>query len=285
MTNAVIFALLSLCFAGLNDVMYKRYSMKDRSRGVLVFGIGLVWVLLQSLTLLVKGGIPQTDATTLVYGVLAGVVLTISNLLLIESVTHIEISVGSTIYRLNTIGVALLSVLFLHEDFGLMKAAGIGSGVLAVLLLLHRSRESSDSQNHGLFIALVILAALLRAIYGVLSKAGLNRGADADTMLLIAASSWVIGGALYARLREGRFRLTGKKAAYALLCGLLVFLIVNFLIAAVARGEASVVIPIANLSFVATLLFSIVLGMERLSVKKMVAVGCAIVSIGLLSLR
>src|ERR1035437_1391734 len=245
MTNAVIFALLSLCFAGLNDLMYKRYSMKDRSRGVLVFGIGLVWVLMQSLTLLVKGGIPQTDATTLVYGVLAGVVLTISILLLIESVTHIEISVGSTIYRLNTIGVALLSVLFLHEDFGLMKAAGIGSGVLAVLLLLHRSRESSDSQNHGLVIALVILAALLRAIYGVLSKAGLNRGADADTMLLIAASSWVIGGALYARLREGRFRLTGKKAAYALLCGLLVFLIVNFLIAAVARGEASVVIPIA----------------------------------------
>lgn len=85
MTNAVIFALLSLCFAGLNDVMYKRYSMKDRSRGMMVFGIGLVWLLLQSLTLLVKGGIPQTDAATLVYGVLAGVILTISNLLLIEA--------------------------------------------------------------------------------------------------------------------------------------------------------------------------------------------------------
>jgi len=47
MTNAVIFALLSLCFAGLNDVAFKRYSAKDRSRGMLVFGIGLVWALLQ----------------------------------------------------------------------------------------------------------------------------------------------------------------------------------------------------------------------------------------------
>jgi drug/metabolite transporter (DMT)-like permease len=251
---------------------------------MLVFGIGLVWVLLQCFTLLWKGAIPHTDATTLIYGLLAGAILTLSNILLIESLTHIEVSLGSTIYRLNTVGVALLSFLFLHEDFRLMKLVGIGSGVLAVLLLAHQSRESTDGRSHGLFLGIVIIASLLRAIYGVISKAGLNHGADAETMLLIAAGSWVIGGFLYARLREGRFRITGKKAAYALISGLLVYLIVNFLIAAVARGEASVVIPIANLSFVAALLISVVLGMERLSAKKLIAVGCAIVSIWLLSL-
>ena len=36
--------------------------------------------------------------------------------------------------------------------------------------------------------------------------------ADADIMLLMAALSWVIGGTLYARLREHRFQITGKKA-------------------------------------------------------------------------
>ena len=190
---------------------------------------------------------------------------------------------GSTIYRLNTIGVVLLSFLFLHEDFQLIKAAGIGAGVLAVLLLTHQSRKSTASQSHGIFLGMVILASLLRAIYGVITKAGLNHGADADTMLLIAAGSWVIGGALYAKLREGRIRITGKKAAYALISGLFVYLIVNFLIAAVARGEASVVIPIANLSFVAALLISAILGMERLTARKFVAIGCAIVSIWLLA--
>jgi uncharacterized membrane protein len=118
----------------------------------------------------------------------------------------------------------------------------------------------------------------------VLSKAGLNRGADADTMMLMAAATWVAGGALYARLREGRFRLTRKKALYALVSGLLVYLIVSFLIAAIARGEASVVIPIANLSFVAALLLSVALGMEPLNGRKVFAVGCAVASVGLLSL-
>jgi uncharacterized membrane protein len=73
--------------------------------------------------------------------------------------------------------------------------------------------------------------------------------------------------------------------AYACVSGLLVFLIVNFLIAAIARGEASVVIPIANLSFVAAMLISVALGMEHLSGRKITAIGCAMAAIGLLSLR
>jgi drug/metabolite transporter (DMT)-like permease len=285
MTSAVAFALLSLCFAGFNDVVFKRYSAKERSRGILVLGIGLVWLLLQTLAILGKGVMPKTDPTTLAYGLLAGAFLAVSNILLIESLTHIEVSLGSTIYRLNTIGVVLLSVLFLREGLGATKAAGIGIGVLAVLLLVHRSSEMASTRGRGLFVGMVILASLLRAAYGVLSKAGLNRGADADTMLLMAASSWVVGGALYALLREGRFHVTGKKVAYACVSGLLVFLIVNFLLAAVARGEASVVIPIANLSFVAAMLISVALGMERLSGSKITAIGCAMAAIGLLSLR
>lgn len=284
MTHAVIFALLSLCFAGLNDVVFKRYSIKERSRGMLVLGIGLVWALLQSFTFLWQGATPQTDATTLSYGLLAGAVLVVSNLLLIEGLAHIEVSLGSTIYRLNTIGVVLLSFLFLQEDFHLMKAVGIGSGVIAVLLLAQQSSKTTNAQRHGHLLGMVLLAAVLRAVYGVISKAGLNHGADADSMLLMAALSWVLGGALYARLREHRFQITGKKAVYALGSGVLVYLIVNFLIAAVARGQASVVIPIANLSFVAALLISVLLGMERLTARKLIAVGCAIASIGLLSL-
>jgi len=284
MTHAIAFALLSLGFAGLNDVVFKRYAAKERSRGMLVLGIGLVWLLLQFFAVLGKGHLPATDSTTLVYGALAGAVLAASNILLIESLTHVEVSLGSTIYRLNTIGVAALSVLFLDESLAATKAAGIALGVLAVLTLLHRPHGTAAAGHGALFVWLAILASLLRAVYGVLTKAGLNRGADADTLLLIAAVSWVIGGALYALLREGRVRVTGKKAAYALLSGVLVFLIVNFLIAAVARGEASVVIPIANLSFVAALLVSVMLGMERLTARKVAAVGFAMAAIGLLAL-
>ncbi|MCU7873125.1 MAG: DMT family transporter [Candidatus Thiodiazotropha sp. (ex Lucinoma borealis)] len=284
MTSAIVFALLSLLFAGLNDVVFKRYSSKDRSRGIIVFGIGVVWLLLQSLTIILDDGRFLPDTVTLGYGLTAGIILALSNILLIEGLTQTDVSVGSTIYRLNTIGVVLLSVVFLQEPLGWLKMAGISSGVLAVLLLMHQSHAVDMGRMVTLYVWLVVLASLLRAIYGVISKVGLNQGADTDSMLLVAAFCWVIGGALYALLREGRFRLTRKKTAYALVSGLLVYLIVNFLLAAIARGEASVVIPIANLSFIAALLISVVLGMERLSVKKITAVLCAIGSIWLLAL-
>jgi len=283
MSAAVYFALLSLSFAGLNDVIFKRYSAKERSRGALVFGIGLVWLLLQILTLLGKGSTPRVDSITLLSGASAGAVLALSNILLIESLAHIQVSLGSMIYRLNTVAVALLAVLFLGEAFTPTKVAGIGIAVLAVLLMVQRSPVAAGAASRSVFVWLAVLASLMRAVYGVISKAGLNCGADAETMLLLGAASWLVGGFLYARFREGRFRFTGKKAAYAILSGVLVYLIVNFLIAAVARGEASVVIPIANLSFLAAMLISVLLGMERLSVRKIIAVACAVMAIQLLS--
>ncbi len=284
MEIAIIYALLSLCFAGMNDVVFKRYSMKDRARGTVVFGIGLVWALLQGLTLWGKGNAVYTDATTISYGLLAGAILALSNLLLIEGLTHIEISLGSTIYRLNTIGVVLLSVLFLHEELGLLQVMGISSGVIAVLILLPRPEKRTEDPLQRGFIWLVVIASMLRSIYGVISKAGLNQGADADTMLLIAALCWIVGGFLYARFREGRFLMTWKKAIYSFISGILVYLIVYFLVAGIMRGQASIVIPIANLSFVAALAISVVMGMERLSIKKLTAIGCAVGSIWLLTL-
>ena len=284
MQASIIFALLSLCFAGVNDVVFKRYAVKDRSRGAVVFGIGVVWALLQAFTLWGKDVALQTDVTTMGYGLVAGAILALSNLLLIEGLAHIEVSLGAMIYRLNTIGVVLLSVLLLQEELGILQLTGIGCGIVAVLLLAHRPEKATGNQIQGWFIWLVVVASILRAIYAVVSKAGLNQGADADTMLLIAACCWIVGGYSYARLREGRFRITPKKAVYSLISGVLVYLIVYFLIAAMMRGQASVVIPIANLSFVAALMISVAMGMERLSIKKLAAVTCAVASIWLLSL-
>ena len=283
MHTAILYALLSLFFAGINDLVFKRYSVRDRSRGMLIFGIGLVWALLQGVLMQARHTGFQIDAASLGYGLAAGVALTLSNLLLIEGLTHVEVSLGSTIYRLNTIGVVILSVLFLHEGLGPIKGLGITCGIVAILLLARHPPGGIDRQLHRLFVWLVIAASLLRALYGVITKAALNQGADADSLMLIAALCWVVGGAAYARFREGRFGMSRKKAAYALVSGLLVTLIVNFLVEAVARGEASVVIPVANLSFVAALLLSVAIGWERLTLKKVGAVGAAVVSIWLLA--
>jgi len=55
MQSGVLFAVLSLVFAGLNDVVFKRYSSKVRSRGIYIFGTGIVWTFLQTIAFVIKG--------------------------------------------------------------------------------------------------------------------------------------------------------------------------------------------------------------------------------------
>lgn len=282
-SGAIGFALLSLLFSGAIDVIYKRYSRKERSRGMFLLGMGLVWGLLQYATLEFRGQALSLDPYTLGFGVAAGLMVTLSNLLFIESFTHLDVSLGSTIYRLNTIGVVILSFLFLGEDLGSLKLLGLAFGVVAALLLYHHRHDVADPTAMNLFVWIVVLASLMRAGFGVTTKGGLAHGANGPTMMLIAAACWVVGGFGYALLREHRVRVTAKMIGYAIVAGLVVFLVVNTLLAALERGEASVVVPIANLGFVVALGISVATRMERFTLRKGFAIVCASLSIILLS--
>ncbi len=283
MSAAIGFALISLLFAGINDVVFKRYSRKQRSRGMFVVGVGIVWGVLQLLALAQQGQQLDAGLPTLGFGAAAGVMVTLSNLLLLESLAHLDVSLGSTIYRLNTVGVVVLSFIFLGEPMDPVKLFGIGFAVVAVLYLYRDRPAHSEVHIVSLFFWVAVSASALRAGFGVTFKAGLSQGAHAPTMMLIAAASWIVGGLCYARLREQRVRITRKKLAYAALSGVLVFFIVNSLALALERGEASVVVPIANLSFVVALALSVATGMERFTMKKIIATICAALSIFLFS--
>ena len=281
--SGIIFALLSLLFAGVNDVIFKKYSNKDRSRGMYVFGIGIIWTFLQIIVLNIQEISFSYDFVSISYGLTAGLLLTVSNILLLESLTNIDVSLGSTIYRLNTVGVVILSFFVLHEPLGSFKIIGIICGLIAVLLLFNKGEKTYQHVNFTVFFLIAVAASLIRASYGIITKMGISSNAEPNIMLLLISLSWIIGGALYAKLRERRFKITREKIIYSIVSGILVFLIVNFLMLALEYGQASIVIPIANMSFIFALLISITLKMELLTFRKCFAVGFAVVSIILLA--
>ena len=283
MTYAIFFALVSLAAAGCLDVTFRRFSLKERSRGMYVFGCGFVWLVLQLTYLTITDTQIRLDEVTILYGLLTGAFLVLANILLIESLTGLDVSLGSMIYRLNTIGVVAISFILLAEDVGVFKLLGIGIGVAAVLILYRRSDGGDTVPIPVLFFVMAVAASAFRAIYGVVSKIALEQGAAAEGLLVIAAISWIVGGLAYAAFREKRVRITGKKAAYAVVSGTLAFAVVNALIEALKNGEASVVVPIANLSFAVAMILSVFLGMEQLSSRKYIAIGCAALSVFLMA--
>ena len=283
LSPAIIFALLSLIIGGLNEVVFKRYSARERSRGMMISGVGVVWTFLLFIDTSIRGDAIVFTQATWWFGLVAGIIVAIANILLLESLRHMEVSLGSTIYRLNTIAVVFLSVIFLGESMSLIKLAGVSCGVIAVLLLYRQQHSSGTHSTLKTGLIIVISGALLRAVYGVVTKAGLSQGADADALMLISAICWIVSGLLYAVLIEHRYSITRAKLAYSLVSGIFVYGIVRTLVAALSLGEASVVITIANMSFLMSLLVALVLKMEVLSPKKIIAMLFAISAITLLS--
>ena len=279
MSYGVVFALLCLFLTGCNDVLFKRYSIGGHSRGMLIFGVGLIWTLAQWSLAQIQDTPIEFNNVTLIFGLMAGAFVTLSNLLLLESLRHIEVSLGATIYRLNTIGVILLSFVFLNEPFGWFKGFGILIGLIAVLFLYQGEISSSNQKQLLLFVGVAAVASFCRAAFGVSTKAGFLEGADRNSMLLIISSNWILGGAVYALWRERRFRITWEKTRFICLSSFLVVGVTNFLMLALQHGEASTVIPIANMSFVIALLLSVALKMETFTTTKIWAMALAIGSI------
>lgn len=281
--TAIGYACLSLVFAAGLELSYKRYSNAPRSRGMYVAGIGLVWGVLQVLVAGTDSLVLPADGVAIALCVAAGLCVAASNLLLIESLTHIDVSLGSTIYRLNTVGVVVLSYLFLGEPLDPFRLTAIAFGVGAAMVLYGAPAGATSHALHNAFFWLVVLASALRASFGVLSKAALTYGVNQSTLLLVGALSWVIGGVLYAWLRERRVRITAAKLGYSALSGTLVFLVVNTLLLGLQAGDASTVIPIANLSFVVVLIVSVLLRTELLTGRKAFALALAGACIWLMS--
>ena len=157
MPPAITFALISLTAAGCLEVVFKRFAMKARSRGMYIMGCGIVWLLLQLIYFNAQDLIIQLNSTTVFYGLLTGISVLLANILLIESLAILNVSLGSMIYRLNTIGVVVLSYFFLSESLESTKLSGVLLGISAIVLLYIRENhgdETSTSHHHFLIIAI-----------------------------------------------------------------------------------------------------------------------------------
>lgn len=282
--SPAILALLCLAASGLLDLVFKLYSAEQRSRGMLIFGTGCVWILLQLFYIDYHGLALSFDSPTLVFGITAAIFVTLSNILLLECLGHLPISMASTIYRLNTIPLVILAFIFLGENPGLVAGLGILLGLVTVLLLYQPKHIDFSAIPHfTLFVLLIIGASCLRALYGIFTKAGLSNGADANTIMFFAAIAWCLGGLAYAWLREKRVRITVAKLKYMGITGALVFAIIWLLTTALALGDASLVVPLTNMGFVAAFVFSVLLRLEKLTPRKSLAIFTAVVSIVLLT--
>lgn len=281
---AFLLSICSLCFASLNDVVFKLYARKERPRGLYVVMIGFVWGLVFAVTGWTAGGL-RFDQPALVWGLASGLFGAASNLIFIRTLTHMNIGVAATIYRLNLAPAALFAFLFMGEDASPLKLLGIMAAIGAMLLFLPERSEDHPNRIARGYFWLMILASVLRAGMGVTYKIGISAGSDRNAFLVLNGLAWMLGGIGYYLTTEGRTPAHPKKTIlYGLASGALVCGIVFFLAAAMQQGQASLVLPVSQLSFLGSALIGIFLMHERISRRGLVAIGLGAACIVLMAL-
>lgn len=286
--SALWWAFCNLFFAATNDLVFKGYARKSRSQGLFAAIIGVIW--LGALLTLVKE-VPENWGATLLWGAISGVFSIGGNLLMLDAMKKLDAGVCATIYRLNLVPAVVLAALVLGEPISLIQYAGIGCACLAVVAFLPENSSVRSQMSAGLIV--MIAASLMRAGMGISYKYGFSHGADQNVVPVINSLFWVFGGIIYALFRE-RDLLKELKVdrdnvrklfTYGFGSGVLVAGIVLTMAQSLAGGNASVVLPIMQMSFLVTGVLSVIFLKEKITVKKVTALLLGVAAVLLLSIK
>ncbi|MBE6389814.1 MAG: hypothetical protein E7043_06540 [Lentisphaerae bacterium] len=284
MALALFYTFCCLACTAFNDLLFKYFARKERSRGIFVTFIGITG---SAAMLFLPDKLGENWQMTLFWGVICGLFSAVGNILLIESMTNLSAGVCSTVYRMNLALVVPFSVLIFHENLLIHQYAGVFLAIAAVLAFLPGKENKSANDKHlWLYAAMIITASIFRAGLGLSCKYGPTTGASPNGINLLIEIMWIITGLAYYFLKERRHcRMDAKVIKYGIGSGILVAGILFFMMAALnAPGaKASIVLPIAQMSFIVTFLLSVLLLKEKITGWKIAAMLCGAGAMILLS--
>ena len=285
---AIFWAFACMFFAACNDLLFKFFAGKNRGNGFFVSVVGVVWLVVALIPALL-GQAPADWRATIIWGCISGFFSLAGNIMMLDAMRSLDVGVCSTIYRLNLVPVTVGAALILNENITPIQYVGIAAACLAILAFIPRN-QSEVKRKLGWAFIVMIIASLLRAGMGLSYRYGFLHGASEKYVVVINSLFWIFGGVLYAFWRERQLMPYNKqdwKNLFFLggLSGALVTGIVITMALMLKLGNASVVLPIAQMSFLVTGALGIWLFKERLTVSKAMAFILGVAAVLLLSIK
>ncbi|MBO5763263.1 MAG: EamA family transporter [Lentisphaeria bacterium] len=281
---AVFWAIACMVFSAANDLLFKFYARIPRSNGRFVAMIGVIWFFF---ALSCVREMPAQWGATIFWGVISGFCSAGGNLLMLRAMRVLDAGVCSTIYRLNLVPVVIGAALLLEEEISLTGWIGILCALAAVIGFLPRKSGEKNVRDIALIsFGIIITASLMRAAMGLSYSYGFAHGAERSWVVVINSLFWVIGGILCALSEPAPANKTESRKlwAYGIGSGILVTVIVLTMAAGLAAGKASIVLPIAQMSFLLTGLAGAIFLKEPMTLRKIAAMLSGAAAVVLLSL-
>ncbi len=279
MKPEIFFAMVCMVCLGLSDFLYRfgqRYGLQPAAFMLLQ---NLAYIGCASLFGVFNGQLIINAG--LLFGLVNGWLAFFAFLFVLLALARGEVTRLVPLIRLNFAVTALLTIIFLGEPIDLIRTVGLALCAAAIITI---GASDTHSVNDRKAIVFAIGAMLSFGLMGLLFKLGLGLGATPGAMVFAQSLGVFTLACPFAIYRGQTIALQGGKFWVPVCCGVLTASSYVALATAFTYGDAVVVAPIAQLSFVLAVALSIVFLGERLSLKKVLGIFFAVAGIAMFTL-
>ena len=283
MSESIEYALGAMLLYGLADFVYKRGAAAGAEPHQ--FLMVQTWFFNASALLygLASGTLAFNPAA--LWGAPAGVCAVVGYYNFAHSLRSGSVSTNATIFRLSFAVTVALAVLVLGEPLTAPKLAGLVLVAVAVWLLgvVPRGGTGGIGRESGSSIVRVLVATVVVGILSFLYKVGLRAGATPIALVVTQALVALTVATGFAAYVDRRIRPSRAAWSHAPVAAVLLVAAFIFLAKGLKKGEASVVVPVAQMGFVVTALLGILLLREPFTARKGAGLAVALAALACLA--
>jgi drug/metabolite transporter (DMT)-like permease len=268
MTPGIEYALGAMLFFGLGDLVYKRGAAAGAEPHHLLMVQSWVFMPTVALYGLFTGSLTFVAGT--LWGSLAGLFVLIGFYNFAYSLKSGSISINAPVFRLSFVITAALAVFLLGEPLTPYKIAGITLALAAAWLLLGApaAEDAAGRRESRSSLVRVLIATVAVGIGNVIYKFGLRAGATPASLIVAQAVMVVTLSTAFVAAVDRSIRPSAAALRHAPRAAVVLAFAFAFMVESLARAEASVVVPIAQMGFCVTALLGFLFLREPFTARK-----------------
>ncbi len=283
MSTAILYALVAMVSYGVSDFIYKQAA----AAGIRAdhFLMAQAWFFCPLVILYALATRTLVLDPAALWGALAGTFVFIGFYYFSRSLASGSVSTNASIFRLNFIVTAVLAITLLGEPLTLAKAAGLVLALLATWLLVGAG-SAADPAPHSAGRRSLVQVAVATLAFGAANffhAVGLRHGAVPETLAVAQAALFMPLATAVVYRADRKLAPPPISFRYGAAAALVLLVATIFLLRSVARGQASVLVPIAQMGFIVAALLGIVVLRERVPPRKALGLVAAMAALAVLA--
>jgi drug/metabolite transporter (DMT)-like permease len=283
MSESIHYALGALLLNGLADFVYKRAAAAGAEPHHFLMVQTWFFTPCAFLYGLATGTLAFNVAA--LWGAATGVCAVVGYYNFAYSLRSGSVSTNATIFRLSFTVTVALAVLVLGEPLTAPKLTGLALVIVAVWLLLAAPGAGigGDRRASSSSLVRVLVATVAVGILSFIYKIGLREGARPIALVVTQGLVAVTLSTGFTVHVERRIRPSRAAWSHAPVTALLLVTAFILLAKGLERGQASVVVPVAQMGFVVTALLGFLLLREPFTARKGAGLAAALAALASLA--